>query len=110
MNEKKKLTGSTKWLMLGSAFFLDLMGLSLAIIPIIGQMAGEFIAVFGNLIFLLWFFIKKIPIRSTKRVANILGNAVGEALTTGLWPGFTAMVLLTIAMDKGEKGGDEKGK
>ena len=105
-SKEKKIEGPIKWLMVGTAILLDIFGWVMLFIPVLGELANVYMGVFGNLMFLLWFWVKGVSFKSAKRIFNYLGNFVGEEITLGFCPGFTIMVMATIAMqNSGNKSG-----
>lgn len=102
----------TKWLMLGTAIALDILAVILAFFPVIGEVANEYIGMFGNFMFLVWFWSKGISPLKKKRAYNFILNWIGELVSFGIWPGFTVMVATTIYMhnkevSEGENAGGE---
>lgn len=91
----KKIEGTTKWLMIGVAIFLDIVCIVLTFF-VIGSVISEYIGVIGNIFYFIWFWIKGIKFNDNKRLFNFFGNFLGEEITAGIYPGFLIMVLTTI--------------
>ncbi len=98
----EEIRGSTKWLMRGTAIALTFGMWIIDFIPVVGEVVNEYIALFGNLLFLLWFWAKGASLFKKKRFLNFLGNLAGEELTFGVWPGFIVMVETNIYMHNKE--------
>ena len=83
--------------MLSVAIAFDFLAWILLFAPFVGEAANEYIAVFGNIVFLFWFWSNGVPLLKKDRLFNFFGNFLGEVVTFGAWPGFIAMVARTIS-------------
>ena len=109
MFSNKKIEGSTKFLMIGTAIAVELLAWILLFIPFVGETANEYIAVFGNLVFLIWFWSNGVSLLKKDKLFNFFGNFLGEAVTFGAWPGFIVMVTRTISKHNKEMSVKEDG-
>jgi hypothetical protein len=93
---KEEITGSTKYLILGAAGAISLCAWILLFIPVVGEIANEYLLIFGNLAFVLWLWTKGVSPFKKNRLFNFFGNLVGGVITFGVWPDLFAMVARTI--------------
>ena len=97
---KPKISEATKWLMLGTAIFFDLISL-VSLIPFIGWIAGWCVWVFAFGTFWLWFKINGLDFFKPKNVGGFIVGSIIELIPyINILPGWTVTVLYLTRIEK----------
>lgn len=101
-DNKKEISSTTKWLMLGVAIFFDVVSL-LSLIPVAGWILGFFVWLFAFMTFWTWFMMYDINIIGFKNPKKLVGTAIGsiiEMTPLGFIPAWTFLMLYLTRVEK----------
>lgn len=105
MNESKdpKIGEGTKWLMLGVAFFYDVLS-AVSLIPVIGWVAGWAVWIFAFGTFWLWFMMNGINIFGFKNPKRLFGSLLASFIELlpeiAVFPTWTILILWLTRVEK----------
>jgi hypothetical protein len=107
MNEefKPRISSTTAWLMLPTAFFYDTLQALFNLIPFLGQILSYLIVFFSFLTFYVWFKIHDVGFLErfgAKKIMAYIAIPIIEVLTLGIAPGITIATLITILIVRSE--------
>ena len=100
MENKPQISEATKWLMLGTAIFFDVVSL-VSLIPFVGWVLGWLVWLFATMTFWLWFKMAGMNFSKPKNVLGLAGGSVMEMIPyLNALPIWTATILYLTRIEK----------